>query len=70
MTVQQATEGGAPADRRRTESRDSQRFPGALPIARLTDVEAQLDMKKLRGYRLSRVRQELKRRDIAASGSP
>jgi Xaa-Pro dipeptidase len=66
MTVQQATDGAAPADRRRTQSSDSQRFPGAFPIARLTDVEAQLDMKKLRAYRLSRVRQELKRRDIAA----
>ncbi len=66
MTLQQATEGAAPADRRRPDSRDSQRFPGALPITRLTDVEAQLDMKKLRAYRLSRVRQELKRRGIAA----
>jgi Xaa-Pro dipeptidase len=66
MTLQQATEGAAPADRRRTDPPDSQRFPGALPVTRLTDVEAQLDMKKLRAYRLSRVRQELKRRSIAA----
>jgi Xaa-Pro aminopeptidase len=64
--LQQAIEGAAPAVGHRTESRDSQRFPGALPVTRLTDVEAQLDMKKLRGYRLSRVRQELKRRGIAA----
>ena len=66
MTLQQAIEGAAPVDRRHTEPRDSQRLPGALPVTRLTDVEAQLDMKKLRGYRLSRVRQELKRRGIAA----
>lgn len=66
MTLQQAIDGAAPADRRRTEPRDSQRFPGALPVTRLTDVEAQLDMKKLRAYRLGRVRQELKRRGIAS----
>jgi Xaa-Pro dipeptidase len=66
MTLQQATEGAALVDRHRTEPRDSQRFPGALPVTRLTDVEAQLDMKKLRAYRLGRVRQELKRRGIAA----
>ena len=66
MTLQQASEGAAPANRRLTEYRDSQRFPGALPVTRLTDVEAQLDMKTLRGYRLNRVRQELKRRGIAA----
>jgi Xaa-Pro aminopeptidase len=64
--LQQAIEGAAPADGHRTESRDSQRFPGALPVTRLTDVEAQLDMKKLRGYRLRRVRQQLKQRGIAA----
>lgn len=66
MTLHQASEGASPANRRLAESRDSQRFPGALPVTRLTDVEAQLDMKKLRGYRLNRVRQELKRRGIAA----
>jgi len=66
MALQQGTDGATPAERRRTELQDSQRFPGALPVTRLTDVEAQLDMKKLRGYRLSRVRQELKRRGIAA----
>jgi Xaa-Pro aminopeptidase len=52
--------------RDRNAGQDGQRFPGALPIIRLTDVEAQLDMKRLRAYRLGRVRQELKRRGIAA----
>ena len=53
--LQQAHEGAAPANRRLRQYRDSQRFQGALPITRLTDVEAQLDMKTLRGYRLRRV---------------
>lgn len=64
MTLQQAPDGAAAADRHGADSRDSQRFPGTLPVTRLTDVEAQLDMRRLRGYRLGRVRQELKRRGI------
>lgn len=50
----------------RASGRDSQRFPGALPIARLTDVEAQIDLRRLRRYRLDRLRQELRRREIPA----
>lgn len=66
MALQRNTEGAALSGRQGSASRDSQRFPGALPIVRLTDVEAQLDMKRLRAYRQGRVRQELKRRGIAA----
>ena len=56
MTLQQSIEGSAPVDQHGPASRDSQRFPGALPVTRLTDVEAQLDMKRLRAYRLGRAR--------------
>jgi Xaa-Pro aminopeptidase len=36
------------------------------PVTRLMDSEAQLDMKRLRAYRLGRVRQQLAAREIAA----
>ena len=36
------------------------------PVTHLTDTEAMLDMKKLRAYRLGRVRAELARRDYGA----
>ena len=36
------------------------------PLIQLTDTEAQLDMKKLRAYRLGRVREQLAARDLGA----
>ena len=36
------------------------------PLTHLTDTEAMLDMKKLRGYRLGRLRAELVKRDLGA----
>ena len=47
-------------------NRDSQRHSGGFPIQKLTDVEAQLDMKQLRQHRLKRVRKELIKREIGA----
>ncbi|MEZ5831644.1 MAG: Xaa-Pro peptidase family protein [Dongiaceae bacterium] len=57
---------GPPAVQHPAQGRDSQRFPGGFPITRLTDVEAQLDMKVLRRYRLECVRREMQRRAIDA----
>jgi Xaa-Pro dipeptidase len=42
------------------------RYVGRMPIARLTDVEATIDMARLRGYRLQRVREQLRKRDLPA----
>lgn len=42
------------------------RWVGRMPINHLTDVESIPDMARLRGYRLQRVREQLKRHDLAA----
>jgi Xaa-Pro dipeptidase len=42
------------------------RWIGRMPTNRLTDVESIPDMKRLRAYRLQRVRDQLKRADLAA----
>lgn len=42
------------------------RYVGRLPVTLLTDVEAQVDMARLRLYRLGRVREQLKQRDLPA----
>jgi Xaa-Pro dipeptidase len=42
------------------------RYVGRMPINRLTDVEATIDMVRLRSYRLTRTREQLKQRNLPA----
>ena len=45
---------------------DMPKFARKTPVTRLMDTEAQLDMARLRGYRLGRVREQLKQHDCGA----
>ncbi|MEX6502996.1 M24 family metallopeptidase [Pseudomonas zhanjiangensis] len=45
---------------------DMIRLAHTSPVMRLTDTEAQIDMRRLRGYRLGRIREQLVARDYGA----
>ena len=48
-------------------TQDMSKAARTTPVTFLTDTEAQIDMKRLRAYRLGRLRAELKKRDYGAA---